>query len=107
MSAKSDRLFGTVGWMKKGCNITIALVASWAIACTVVGVAQCVPVRRAWDQSVPGGCIDLTIFFICQRATNLVTDLILLVLPIKVVLGLNASLAKRLSLVFGFSMGFL
>lgn len=99
------RLFGTLKWMQISCRFTLALVGLWTVACVIIGLIQCIPVRKAWDITIEGGCVDISIFFICQRATNLVTDLILPALPIKVVLGLNASIAKRLSLVFGFCMG--
>lgn len=83
----------------------MGLVGFWTIACVFIGIFQCIPVHCAWDVLAEGSCLDLTIFFICQRGTNLITDLLLLALPIKVVTGLNASIAKRVSLVFGFLMG--
>lgn len=91
--------------MRLWCNITLGLIACWTVGCVFIGIFQCRPVRGAWDLSVHGSCIDLSIFFVVQRATNLITDVVLLALPIKVVATLQTSITKRVSLIFAFMMG--
>jgi hypothetical protein len=81
------------------------MIAVWAVACELVGLFQCSPVRKAWNVSLQGKCIDLSVFFVTQRATNLLTDVVLLALPVRAISGLQTSLAKRISLIFAFTMG--
>ncbi|KYG44672.1 hypothetical protein M433DRAFT_293227 [Acidomyces richmondensis BFW] len=99
------RVFGSMRWMRIGCNIVIGMVGTWTIACILIGIFQCRPVSKAWNITLPGYCIDLSIFFVVQRSTNLVSDIMLLSLPVKAVMGLQASLAKRVSLVIAFLLG--
>ncbi|KAJ5159300.1 uncharacterized protein N7500_008951 [Penicillium coprophilum] len=69
---------------------------AWVIAIIFVSIFQCTPIARAWDTRIPGTCIDLKGSFIGNAVPNVVTDIIILSLPVRVVWGLHASLTHRL-----------
>lgn len=102
-------VFGTKLWIRRTCYGVLAFMAAWWIAFELGGIFQCTPVSGAWVLEVRNRpdtkCIRLPVFFIGQRATNLLTDLVLLAIPVIAVSKLQASLAKKCSLIFAFSLG--
>ncbi|RMY34606.1 hypothetical protein D0865_14139 [Hortaea werneckii] len=102
-------VFGTKVWIRRTCYGVLAFMAAWWIAFELGGIFQCSPVAGAWVLAVRNRpdtkCIRLPVFFIGQRATNLLTDLVLLAIPVIAVSKLQASMAKKCSLIFAFSLG--
>ncbi|KAI7339137.1 hypothetical protein KC315_g1397 [Hortaea werneckii] len=102
-------VFGTKVWIRRACYGVLAFMAAWWIAFELGGIFQCSPVAGAWVLAVRNRpdtkCIRLPVFFIGQRATNLLTDLVLLAIPVIAVSKLQASMAKKCSLIFAFSLG--
>ena len=102
-------VFGTKTWIRRTCYGVMAFMAAWWIAFELGGIFQCSPVSGAWVLAVRNRpdtkCIRLPVFFIAQRATNLLTDLVLLAIPVIAVSKLQASMAKKCSLIFAFSLG--
>ncbi|KAI3132515.1 hypothetical protein CBS147325_8741 [Penicillium roqueforti] len=72
------------------------MTLSWLVAIILVSVFQCNPIPRAWDTRIPGKCINLKGMFIGNAVPNILTDILILSLPVKVVWGLHASLTHRL-----------
>lgn len=103
------RLFG----QKRGARRYILAVgaANGAHAVAVLGVVafQCTPVRRAWDVSAQGEgtCVDRHAFFTASAAVNILIDLLILALPLRVFVGLKIPCRTKLSLMFLFLLGFL
>ncbi|KAJ5419970.1 hypothetical protein N7465_002489 [Penicillium sp. CMV-2018d] len=83
------------------CGVSIA----WGIAIILVSVFQCTPIARAWDTRIPGTCINLKASFIGNAVPNIVTDILILSLPVRVVWGLHASITHRLSIIGIFLLG--
>ncbi|KAJ5186751.1 hypothetical protein N7449_011515 [Penicillium cf. viridicatum] len=69
---------------------------AWGMAIILVSVFQCTPIARAWDTRIPGTCINLKASFIGNAVPNIVTDVLILSLPVRVVWGLHASITHRL-----------
>ncbi|KAH9828664.1 integral membrane protein [Teratosphaeria destructans] len=99
------RLFRSVRWMKWGIYITAALVTMWLIAAEVAAIIQCTPISKFWNPEAPGTCLNGLTYFKSITATNLVTDAIVLCLPMPLVWRLNASITRRISLAAGFLIG--
>lgn len=78
---------------------------AWAIAIIFVSIFQCTPIARAWDKTIPGHCIDLKASFIGNAIPNIITDIAILALPVRVVWGLHANLTHRLSVIGIFLLG--
>ncbi|CAG8885681.1 unnamed protein product [Penicillium egyptiacum] len=78
---------------------------AWCIAIILVSIFQCTPIARAWDTRIPGTCINLKASFIGNAVPNIVTDILILSLPVRVVWRLHASLTHRLSVIGIFLLG--
>ncbi|KAJ5772747.1 hypothetical protein N7457_007643 [Penicillium paradoxum] len=91
--------------IKIACIVLGSLSVAWAIAIILVSIFQCTPIARAWDVSIPGHCIDLKGSFIGNAVPNVVTDILMLCLPVRVVWRLHASLTHRLSVIAIFMLG--
>ncbi|KAJ5162129.1 hypothetical protein N7492_007521 [Penicillium capsulatum] len=61
------------------------IVILWAVSIWVAATLNCIPVNKFWDQSIEGACIDAAKFNYGMQIPNIVSDLIILVMPLKVV----------------------
>lgn len=60
------------------------------------------------DLTIPHGrCGDLSVFFAVYGITNLITDIIVLSMPIPSLLRLNMDFWKKCSLLITFAVGFM
>ncbi|KAH7045313.1 hypothetical protein B0J12DRAFT_670212 [Macrophomina phaseolina] len=84
---------------------TIAFVISWTIISVCVAAFECRPVERYWDKRIPGKCINGGDTFLANAVMNIVTDFIIIGIPIPSLLKLQVSMAKRIGLLFAFSLG--
>jgi hypothetical protein len=63
-------------------------------------------VRFSWDHSIPGGkCSDLKALFNYLFIPNVVTDVVLLVVPLPIVVGLQLSWSVKSGVVAVFLSG--
>ncbi|PLB47435.1 hypothetical protein P170DRAFT_478283 [Aspergillus steynii IBT 23096] len=77
----------------------------WFLLITLFSIFQCMPVRKAWDPTVPGKCIPHLDIFIGMQATNIFLDIAVLCLPISAVMDLNISRSRRIAVAGIFSLG--
>ncbi|KAG4440608.1 hypothetical protein IFR05_003925 [Cadophora sp. M221] len=68
--------------IKIGAYILGALSISWCIAIIMVSIFQCTPIERTWNPTIPGHCINLKASFIGNAIPNILTDVVILALPI-------------------------
>ena len=111
------RLFG----QKRGVRQYIACVnaanAAHMVAVLFAIVFQCTPGESAWDPetffaeggSAGGGakCIDTRILFTTTAAFNILTDLLILGLPMKIFVNLKIPMRTKFALMFLFLLGIL
>jgi hypothetical protein len=65
----------------------------------------CRPHEKTWNRLLPGTCIDSRAIDITSAVINFFIDLVILVLPQKVIWGLNMSVEKRLGVSLVFIVG--
>ena len=72
----------------------------------LVLIFQCAPVEAQWDITIQNAtCISRRKAYVAPSAVNVVTDVVLLILPIPYVWNLHASLAHRMILIGIFLLG--
>jgi hypothetical protein len=86
-------------------NAIAAFVILWALGIFLVGALMCLPVQKFWKPSIEGSCIDPAKFYYGQQIPNILTDLIILIMPLKVVWALPISKTQRLLLSGVFMVG--
>lgn len=66
---------------------------------------QCRPINRAWDPTVKAECIEINKVFIVMGSVNVLTDLLILCLPLPQVWKLQIRRETKLQLIGIFSIG--
>jgi hypothetical protein len=66
----------------------------------------CNPVARSWDATITGGkCINQPSLYIATAVANILSDIILFVLPIPMVVKLQIPLMQKIGLGVIFTIG--
>lgn len=85
--------------------ILSGLIILWCIALNCVAIFQCNPVKKSWLPTSPGTCIDLKAAFIGNAIPNIITDVVILLLPVRQIWKLQMRPAQRISLIAMFLLG--
>ncbi|KAI0199675.1 hypothetical protein F4808DRAFT_451294 [Astrocystis sublimbata] len=77
-----------------------------AIAVFLVAIFQCIPIEANWDlaAAATAKCIDLS-FHVIVSAITLITDLLVLIIPFWIFLGLKLPFAARVAVIGVFATG--
>lgn len=78
---------------------------SWSLMVAIGAICQCLPIQSFWDDSIEGHCIQFGILQIIATVCNIITDFVILFLPIRQVRRLHASKEKKRWIYFSFAMG--
>lgn len=90
------------------CKITCVCVALFAISGVLCTLLICQPIQYNWNLSLPGGhCGNQKAVFGFYGVMNLMTDVLVLTLPIPSLLKLKLPSYKKVALIATFSIGFL
>lgn len=73
----------------------------------IVVLLECTPLKKTWDPTVQGSCLNILLFLYISFAVKLVTDIVLFVLPVLVLRKLQISFGKKVGLILMFSLGLL
>lgn len=76
---------------------SFTVIISLFIAVLIVNICQCHPVRYFYDKTIPGQCIDQTAFYISTAALNLLTDVMVLSIPIIITARLHMPLRRKIA----------
>ncbi|KAL1870762.1 hypothetical protein Daus18300_005082 [Diaporthe australafricana] len=84
----------------------MVLLVLFYVATVIIKIFECLPRARIWDPSVPGHCIDMSMLLNVSGIFNTVTDLILVMMPFKVVWNLKLmTLKQKASVILAFTFG--
>ena len=102
------RLFSPSQRFSLAIYIGAAIVFCQWLSLTLATIFQCRPVSAFWDRTVQGAeCINLSRFELVSGVLNLLTDVLILCLPLPMVWGLNTTEAQKLTLTGIFLLGVL
>lgn len=99
------RLFGIRRWFRCTAYGMIAYIWMWGISEFVVALVQCIPVEYQWNKSIDGTCIKQIDYFRWICAPNAIHDVVMLILPVRVVLQLQIPNRQKLALMGVFLIG--
>ena len=85
---------------------TAFLVVAWWMAIDVFNVIQCQPVSKSWYRDSPGTCVELRTVLLSTATPNVVTDTLLLVLPLPTLWRLPIATSRRMMLSVVFMLGY-
>ncbi|KAK0507563.1 hypothetical protein JMJ35_010086 [Cladonia borealis] len=75
-----------------------SVVLAWQIAIIAGYIGECRPIRKVWDTTVSGTCIDVTKLWIGNSIPNIVTDIVIIVIPLPLIWKLQLPRSQRLPL---------
>lgn len=83
----------------------MGVVGAWWAAITFLTIFQCKPIEMSYKPWLNGTCIDLNSAFYGSSIPSIITDGIILCLPIRQVLKLQTSIRNKLVILFFFASG--
>lgn len=93
-------------WFRVSVWTSIVIVAIYTIVITFMMFFVCNPPRKAFDFKVVGGsCTDAAILYMATAVSNIVTDVILFVLPIRMIYKLHMPKIQKFGAIFVFGVG--
>jgi len=89
------------------CYIVGAVLMSAVIVNVALSIWQCSPVAYAWDKTIPGGHCSNNVQAHIRWGSlpNIITDVVMLILPLPVVWKLNTSRRSKIGLTITFLTG--
>lgn len=98
------RVFSTPR-MRLACNMLIGFLAVYGTWTIVSAWANCVPLERFWDPTVPGFCFDKKALWFSNSAIHILTDILILIYPMPVLKSLQLPRRQRFALMAVFALG--
>ena len=99
------RVFSTTPRMRLACMILIGFLAVYGTWTIVSAWANCVPLAKFWDPSVPGFCFDKKALWFSNSAIHILTDILILIYPMPVLRSLQLPKRQRFALMAVFALG--
>lgn len=95
-----------VQWFRTCVWATIALISVYSPIIFFMLLFTCRPVSSVFDLSVTAeSCLDQTSLYIATAVMNILTDVILFVMPIPMILGLRMPVAQKWGVIAVFAIG--
>ncbi|KAI4091212.1 MAG: hypothetical protein LQ339_008189 [Xanthoria mediterranea] len=84
----------------------IALIVLWNFACFWVSIFACSPVEKFWNTLITDGkCLNFSLNILLTCLFNIITDVVILILPSRAVWRLRIPLKKKFAIVSLFGIG--
>lgn len=78
--------------------VMMFVAAGFGIGSILSAALQCIPLTMLWDATVTGKCLDVVGFYFANSALNIVTDLIIYLMPIPTLWKLQLPVVQRVGL---------
>ena len=91
-------------WM---CHIVLWINVAFYVTSSLMGISGCTPRERLWNPLIEGKCLDIPTVIIVSAFLNFFSDIIILLLPQKVIWGLHMSVTKKSGIAALFAVGVL
>ncbi len=83
----------------------MAIAILTGLTSTIAGIFQCNPIARAWNADIHGTCFNQPALFFANGGLNIAQDLILYILPTRILWSMNLPLKQRIALIGVFVVG--
>ena len=94
------RVFNTIVAFRYAIYVVGGFCLLWFMVVMLVSALQCQPVSYAWNKMVDGTCIDLRAMYYGFTISNMVLDVIINVMPVRLIWKLQLSIKKKILLTF-------
>ena len=80
-------------------------VIGYGVGSILASILQCVPFTRYIDKTLPGTCLNVTAFWYTNAITNIVSDIIIVTLPIPAFISLQVPRRQKIGAALVFMLG--
>jgi hypothetical protein len=98
------RLFRVSTRLRYSCYVLGVLITMWWIACVFAIGFRCTPVQASWDPTA-GKCIPMKPIFLGQAIPTIVFDIIILLLPVRLVWAIQMPRPAKIAVLMVFVSG--
>ncbi|CAG8011374.1 unnamed protein product [Penicillium salamii] len=98
------RVFSTPR-MRLACWLLIGFLGAYGTWTIVSAWANCVPLAKFWDPTLPGFCLDKKALWFSNSAIHILTDIIILLYPMPVLKSLQLPKKQKFALMAVFALG--
>lgn len=86
-------------------NITMGIIVVYGLWAVLSAIFNCLPVNAFWDVTITGGCIPKGFLWYFNAGMNIVTDLLILALPLPVLSHLQLRPRQKIGIFLVFATG--
>lgn len=86
-------------------RLLMLIICLFYIATTAVKIGECTPRPRIWDKSIEGTCISVPNLLNTSGLFNTLSDILILLVPVKSVWKLNMGIGRKVECVLLFTVG--
>ncbi|KAN0083885.1 putative integral membrane protein [Elaphomyces granulatus] len=87
------------------CYIIIGALGAFALAAIITSIVTCMPVSKFWNPAQPGYCLNREAMWFSHSAFHILTDVVLLILPMPVINSLQLPKRQKYALMLIFALG--
>ncbi|KAJ5189369.1 hypothetical protein N7491_005703 [Penicillium cf. griseofulvum] len=98
------RVFSTPR-MRLACWLMIGVLGVYGTWTIISAWANCVPLAKFWDDTVPGFCFDKKALWFSNSAIHIITDIVILIYPMPVLKSLQLPRRQKFALMAVFALG--
>lgn len=85
--------------------VVIVVCITWWVVTTIVMVLPCIPIQKISEPQREGHCFNFDEFFLVTSILEIIIDIVILALPVKMIVGLQMSSQRRITLCVIFLLG--
>ncbi|KAF5545791.1 L-fucose permease [Fusarium mexicanum] len=87
--------------------VLISLFGLYALIYAIISFFGCQPIKASWDLAAQATskCVDKFGFFLAASVANVIMDMVILLLPLRIVIPLQIPRRQKMSLLFLFTTG--
>lgn len=98
-------IFDVSRYMRRGAQIMIGFLCVNAVAWVVPSIAVCHPISAYWSPVGPRKCINYNVFGTWISLPNIISDLVIFILPLPLLWNMQLKRAKKIGLTATFLAG--
>lgn len=91
--------------VQRACWAVLAIVMCYTIWTVLGSVFACVPVRAFWTKEAGAQCLNQSAMWYTNAAINILTDFVIILLPMPVIKSLKLARRQKLALYIIFAIG--
>ncbi|POS72414.1 CFEM domain-containing protein [Diaporthe helianthi] len=99
------RVGGSIDKLRRFILAIIVLNTLMMVSIFLIDLLQCLPIEKTFYPNSPGTCINVGDFFIGTAAAAILTDILVMIIPVWITWNLKMKMRKKLAVIFLLSMG--